>query len=90
MGFGELRDRLLAVAVDPWGVEPVKVVNEAEVEFWRKSHGYQTKPSDELLQFDCGGQQWVWEIAFPTRTLDENNGNDMTFVEQLLQGTWEY
>ncbi|KAI2498878.1 D-arabinono-1-4-lactone oxidase [Fragilaria crotonensis] len=87
MGFGELRDMLLAI--DPLDVEHVKVVNEAEAEFWRKSHGYQTKPSDELLQFDCGGQQWVWEIAFPTGTLNENNGNDMTFVEQLLQGIEE-
>jgi L-galactono-1,4-lactone dehydrogenase len=87
MGFGELRDLLLAI--DPLDVEHVKVVNEAEAEFWRKSHGYQTKPSDELLQFDCGGQQWVWEIAFPTGTLTENNGNDMTFVEQLLQGIEE-
>lgn len=54
MGFGELRDALLAV--DPLGVEHVKRCNEAEAEFWRRSEGYQTKPSDELLQFDCGGQ----------------------------------
>lgn len=54
MGFGELRDALLAV--NPLDVEHVQRCNEAEAEFWRKSEGYQTKPSDELLQFDCGGQ----------------------------------
>ena len=54
MGFGELRDALLAVS--PLDVEHVKRCNEAEAEFWRRSEGYQTKPSDELLQFDCGGQ----------------------------------
>jgi len=55
MGFGELRDALLA-AKDPLDIEHVKRCNEAEAEFWRRSEGMQTKPSDELLQFDCGGQ----------------------------------
>jgi L-galactono-1,4-lactone dehydrogenase len=87
MGFGELRDALLAV--DPLNVEHVKLVNKAEAEFWKKSVGYQTKPSDELLQFDCGGQQWVWEVAFSTGTLDENNGNDMQFMQILLQSIEE-
>jgi L-galactono-1,4-lactone dehydrogenase len=54
MGFGEIRDALLAV--NPLDVEHVKRCNEAEAEFWRRCEGYQTKPSDELLQFDCGGQ----------------------------------
>ena len=84
MGFGELRDALLAI--DPLDVDHVKRVNTAEAEFWIKSQGYQTKPSDKLLQFDCGGQQWVWEIAFPTGTLEENDGSDMSFMEQLLEG----
>ena len=54
MGFGELRDALLAF--DPLSMDHVKRVNKAEAEFWRRSEGYQTKPSDQLLQFDCGGQ----------------------------------
>ena len=87
MGFGELRDALLAI--DPLDVDHVKRVNVAEAEFWRKSQGYQTKPSDKLLQFDCGGQQWVWEIAFPTGTMQENDGSDMSFMEQLLEGIEE-
>ena len=54
MGFGELRDALLAFA--PLDTEHVKRCNKAEAEFWIMSEGYQTKPSDQLLQFDCGGQ----------------------------------
>lgn len=82
MGFGELRDQLLAM--HPLNVEHVKQCNEAEAEFWRRSQGRQIKPSDELLQFDCGGQQWVWEVCFPTGCYDVNNGNDMKFMEDLL------
>jgi L-galactono-1,4-lactone dehydrogenase len=84
MGFGELRDALLAM--NPLDVDHVKLVNEAEAEFWRKSQGYQTKPSEQLLQFDCGGQQWVLEMALPTGTMEQNNGNDMNFMEKLLEG----
>ena len=54
VGFGELRDTLLAI--NPLDIEHVKRVNAAEAEFWRRSVGYQVKPSDQLLQFDCGGQ----------------------------------
>jgi L-galactono-1,4-lactone dehydrogenase len=54
MGFGEIRDALLAF--DPLSVKHVKRCNRAEAEFWSKNEGYQTKPSDQLLQFDCGGQ----------------------------------
>ena len=60
MGFGELRDALLAF--DPLNMELVKRVNKAEAEFWRRSEGYQTKPSDQLLQFDCGGQVRVYTV----------------------------
>jgi hypothetical protein len=42
---------------------------QAEAEYWRRSEGYRTGWSDQLLGFDCGGQQWVLEVAFPTGTL---------------------
>ena len=54
MGFGEVRDALLAH--DPLNYDHVRRVNKAEASFWRSSEGYQMKPSDQLLQFDCGGQ----------------------------------
>ena len=42
---------------------------QAEADFWRKSEGYRVGWSDELLGFDCGGQQWVLETCFPTGSL---------------------
>lgn len=82
-GFGELRDALLAFK--PLNGDHVRLVNQAEAEFWRQSEGHQIKPSDELLQFDCGGQQWVFEICFPTGDYDANKGHDMQFMDNLLQ-----
>jgi L-galactono-1,4-lactone dehydrogenase len=49
-----LLDSLLAI--DPLDLDHVKRCNQAEAEFWKRNEGYQTKPSDKLLQFDCGGQ----------------------------------
>ena len=45
MGFGELRDALLSFA--PLDKDHVKRVNKVEAEFWRRSEGWQTKPSDK-------------------------------------------
>ncbi len=42
---------------------------QAEAEYWRRSEGFRTGWSDQLLGFDCGGQQGVLEVAFPTGTL---------------------
>jgi L-galactono-1,4-lactone dehydrogenase len=82
-GFGELRDKLLAFnALDG---DHVTKVNESEALFWKQSEGYQIKPSDQLLQFDCGGQQWVFEVCFPTGNYEENSGHDMQFMTNLLQ-----
>ncbi len=53
-GFGELRDALLSF--NPLCGKHVDMVNQAEAEFWKQNEGYQLKPSDQLLQFDCGGQ----------------------------------
>jgi len=82
-GFGELRDALLSFK--PLSGDHVKRVNEVEAEFWKLSEGYQIRPSDELLQFDCGGQQWVFEVCFPTGTYQRNAGHDMQFMEDLLK-----
>lgn len=54
MGFGEVRDALLAF--DPLDIDHVKRCNQAEADFWSNNEGFQNKPSDQLLQFDCGGQ----------------------------------
>lgn len=59
-----LRDA--ALALDPLRREWVAAVNAAEAEYWRRSEGYRLGWSDEILGFDCGGQQHVLEVAFPT------------------------
>lgn len=81
-GFGELRDQLLAF--DPLDYDHIKLVNNVEGQFWTQCNGYRIAPSDKMLNFDCGGQQWVFEVCFPTGTYDNNNTNDMQFMEDLL------
>jgi L-galactono-1,4-lactone dehydrogenase len=87
MGFGELRDALLAI--DPLNLDHVKLCNGAEAEFWKRSQGSVIRPSDELLQFDCGGQQWVWEVCFATGNVEKSDGRDMRFMQRLLAGIEE-
>lgn len=52
----------------------IKKVNSAEAEFWKRSKGARVGWSDEILGFDCGGQQWVLEVAMPTGTLAAPSG----------------
>lgn len=40
-------------------------VNKAEAAYWRLSQGYRLEESTKVLGFDCGGQQWVLEVAHP-------------------------
>jgi L-galactono-1,4-lactone dehydrogenase len=35
-------------------------------------------------------QQWVWEVCFPTGKYEKNNGNDMIFMQTLLQRIEDY
>lgn len=37
-------------------------MNRAEAEVWKRSAGVRVGYSDEILGFDCGGQQWVMEV----------------------------
>eukprot|EP00884_Botryococcus_braunii_P015250 jgi/Botrbrau1/2408/Bobra.0395s0037.1 len=60
-------------------------INRAEAEYWRRSEGYRLGWSDQLLGFDCGGQQWVLEAALPTGSLRSPNKADLRFVEELLR-----
>lgn len=83
LSFTELRDKLLAL--DPLNKTHVTKINQAEAEFWRKSEGYQIGWSDEILGFDCGGQQWVSEICFPTGTLSKPSMSDLGYIEEVIQ-----
>jgi L-galactono-1,4-lactone dehydrogenase len=77
----QLRDALLAVA--PLDSNWVAAVNKAEAEVWRRSAGTRSGWSDEILGFDCGGQQWVLEVAFPCGTLDSPNLLDLQYMDEL-------
>ncbi|KAG5555826.1 hypothetical protein RHGRI_006466 [Rhododendron griersonianum] len=83
LSFTELRDKLLAL--DPLNKDLVVKVNQAEAEFWRKSEGYRVGWSDEILGFDCGGQQWVSETCFPAGTLSKPSMKDLEYIEELMQ-----
>ncbi|KAJ3681053.1 hypothetical protein LUZ60_015542 [Juncus effusus] len=83
LSFTELRDKLLAL--DPLNKDHVIKVNRAEAEYWRKSEGYRVGYSDEILGFDCGGQQWVSENCFPVGSLSNPNFRDLEYIEELLK-----
>ena len=83
MGFGALRDELLRAA--PLDLEHVKRVNAAEAAFWRRNEGWRCDWSDNILGFDCGGQQHVYEVAFRTGDdVERNSGRDLAFMRELL------
>ncbi|KAI9918213.1 hypothetical protein PsorP6_011309 [Peronosclerospora sorghi] len=76
--FTKMRDKLLEI--DPLNKEHVIRVNEAEKQYWKLSEGYRIAYSDEIIVFDCGGQQLVQEVSFPcSGTLE------LDFMEKLLK-----
>ncbi|KAL5708333.1 L-galactonolactone dehydrogenase [Ranunculus cassubicifolius] len=83
LSFTELRDKILAI--DPLNKDLVMKANLAELDYWRKSEGYRVGWNDELLGFECGGQQWVSETCFPVGTLAKPNMKDLEFMEELKQ-----
>lgn len=82
MSFTQMRDKL--VAMDPLNTSHIKQVNKAELEYWRRSSGYRMDTSDQILGFDCGGQQWVQEVAFPTGSLSTPDHSDLSFVKDVM------
>ena len=88
MSFSKLRDLLIDLA--PLDTSHIKKVNAAEAEFWKKSEGVREGKSNDLLGFDCGGQQWVLEMAFPTGTLENPKYADLRFVAELKSKLEEY
>ncbi|PXF44710.1 L-galactono-1,4-lactone dehydrogenase, mitochondrial [Gracilariopsis chorda] len=81
LSFVTVRDELLAL--DPLNVEWIRKVNKTEASYWRKSQGTRIDWSDRILQFDCGGQQWVSEVAFPVPK-DSQEHVDVKYVCNLL------
>ncbi|OIV90348.1 hypothetical protein TanjilG_21790 [Lupinus angustifolius] len=83
LSFTELRDKL--IALDPLNKNHIIKINQAEAEFWLKSEGYRVGWSDEILGFDCGGQQWVSETCFPAGKLSNPSMKDLEYIEELMQ-----
>ncbi|PWA85085.1 CO dehydrogenase flavoprotein-like, FAD-binding, subdomain 2 [Artemisia annua] len=83
LSFTELRDKLLSM--DPLNKEHVRKINQVEAEFWKRSEGYRVGWSDEILGFDCGGQQWVSETCFPAGTLSKPNMKDLKYIEDVME-----
>jgi len=89
MNFGQLRDELLKV--NPLDVAHVKRVNAAEAEFWKRSSGMRIDWSDQILGFECGGQQHVLEVAFPVGDLENERPadaplrSDLQFMRELRE-----
>jgi L-galactono-1,4-lactone dehydrogenase len=81
LSFSQLRDRLIDIS--PLDTAHIKLVNQAEAQFWNLAQGVRVGSSDEILGFDCGGQQWVLEMAFPTGTLKNPTYSDLNFVMEL-------
>jgi len=82
LSLAQLRDELLAV--NPLDVEHIKKVNRAEALCWQQSQGVRVAPSDGVLGFECGGQQWVSEVAFPAGKTSLPDGSDLRYTRELL------
>jgi L-galactono-1,4-lactone dehydrogenase len=83
LSFTQLRDRLLEY--DPFSYRHMRSLNNVEGEFWRYSTGSRLDDSSNILGFDCGGEQFVYEVCFPVGTLSEKSGKDLEFMEKLLK-----
>jgi len=82
LSFTELRDEL--IALDPINVEHIKKVNNVESLFWKRNQEIRVNTSDQILGMDCGGHQWINEVAFDIGPLHPPSLKDVEFVERLL------
>eukprot|EP00397_Hematodinium_sp_SG-2012_P031732 GEMP01033722.1.p1 GENE.GEMP01033722.1~~GEMP01033722.1.p1 ORF type:complete len:481 (-),score=90.59 GEMP01033722.1:628-2070(-) len=76
--FATVRETVLRQNV--LDIDHVRRLNEAEVEFW-KTVNSRVGPTNDLLGFECGGQQLVLETCFKVNLPLQ----DVDFVLDLLQ-----
>jgi L-galactono-1,4-lactone dehydrogenase len=67
--FTQLRDELIEIS--PLNVQHIAAINREEAKCWQLSTGSRIDDSTNILGFDCGGEQFVYEICFPIGTLKE-------------------
>ena len=70
-------------------------MNNAEANYWRLSQGTRVGSSTEILGFDCGGEQVVYEVCIPMGRLStwQKKGltnspaksPDIAFIEKLVK-----
>jgi L-galactono-1,4-lactone dehydrogenase len=77
--FTKLRDKL--IEFNPLDKQHIIEVNASEKEFWKFSQGYRIALSDDIVGFDCGGQQLVQEVSFPIK----KPMIDIEFIEKLME-----
>ena len=82
LSFTELRDKL--IAMDPLNREHIVRINQVEAEYWKRCEGYRVGWSDEILGFDCGGQQWVSEVCFPAGSWKKPDSKDLSYMENIM------
>ncbi|KAG1665934.1 hypothetical protein FOA52_004524 [Chlamydomonas sp. UWO 241] len=86
MSFAQFRQALLGVA--PLDKDWVSKVNQSEEAYWKRSSGTRVAYSDEILGFECGGQQWVLETAFPVAdslaSIPASGSKDMLYMDALM------
>ncbi|CAK4326332.1 unnamed protein product [Aphanomyces euteiches] len=76
--FTQLRDSLYAL--DPLNAAHIARVTQVEVDYWLRSQGKRVALSDDVIGFDCGGQQLVSEVALPI----DQSLVDIDFMQVLL------
>ena len=81
LSIPQLRDALLRLA--PLEQAHVRAVNAAEADCWQRAAGVREAPSEEVLGFECGGQQWVSEVAFPAGRVGAPDGRDLDYMRTL-------
>ena len=86
LGIAQMRDHLLSInCTDPkW----IRQVNRAELEAWRQFDGtVEIDRSDQILGFDCGGQQLVFEVCFNIGdpAAEGHPMPEIQFIEELME-----
>jgi len=80
-----LRDLILSYA--PININLLKALHHAEVNYWEAMTDCEkVADSNDILGFDCGGHQLVYEICFPVGTIEElqNQEKDIHFLTKLM------
>jgi L-galactono-1,4-lactone dehydrogenase len=82
LSVAQLRDLLLDIS--PLDMSHIRKVNHAESLYWQASNSDRIDDSTNILGFDCGGAQLVYEVCFNIGNLNDKSGKDIEFIQKLL------